>query len=178
MSETTTKTYSLEMNDGASWETQTFADEPTTEQCEEACQEWVKGGEWGDDGASISARWTLTDADGDEIDSGSVTVEIEPDHSAQIRAALGDKWHNATQHERCCGDSPDDHDWTSEGEGGLDSNPGVWSTGGTSLSIADHCRTCGLHRSRHLTGSQRNPGEHDTTRYEMPESWCAECEAD
>lgn len=26
------------------------------------------------------------------------------------------------------------------------------------------------------SGSQRNPGEHDTVSYEMPETWCAECE--
>jgi hypothetical protein len=65
-----------------------------------------------------------------------------------------------------CGDSPDDHDWTAEGEGGCDENPGVWSTGGTSMMFRTHCRACGLRRTEHTTGYQRNPGDHDTVEYE------------
>lgn len=138
--------------------------------------DWIKGGDWGSDGARITACWTLTDDNGEEVDEGGVTVEIEPDHDALIRAACGGKY--SSEWERCCGGDPDVHDWTSEGEGGCDSNPGVWSTGGTSMSFASHCKTCGLHRSEHHTGSQRNPGEHDTVSYEMPDQWCAECESE
>lgn len=91
----------------------------------------------------------------------SVTVEIEPCHEHLIKEAAGTAG---------CGTSPDDHDWTSEGEGGCSENPGVWSTGGTSMRFATHCRVCGLKRVQCTTGSQRNPGEHDTVEYEMLDS--------
>jgi hypothetical protein len=149
-------------DDGGSDETLEFDHEPTRDEIREACREWVEGGEWGVDGASIDVSWTLTDTADDEIGEGSVTVEIEPDHDALIRAAGGDL--------DC------DHDWTSEGEGGCDENPGVWSTGGTSMTFAAHCRMCGLHRTEHHTGSQRDPGEHDTVEYSQPNSWCEECQ--
>lgn len=150
------------------------------EQADEATRDWIKDGEWGNDGASVSGRWealdddgdTLTDDDGDEV-AGTVSVEIEPDHAALIRKACGGR--HSDEWGRCCGDDPDDHDWTSAGEGGCDSNPGVWSVGGTAMVFAAHCRACGLHRQSRSTGSQRNPGEHDTVSYEMPEAWCAEC---
>jgi hypothetical protein len=132
----------------------------------ELAEELCRGGEWGDEGASVSVWVTETDEDGDETDRQWVTVEIEPDHSSLIRQATRNDGDG-----RSCGDDPQDHDWTSEGEGGLKENPGVWSTGGTSMRFASHCRTCGLHRTHHHTGSQRNPGEHDTTRYEFPDTW-------
>ena len=97
-------------------------------------------------------------------------IEIEPDHSSKIIEACG-------RYEGC-GSDPDDHDWTSEGEGGCDQNPGVWSTGGTSMQFASHCRKCGLRRIEKHTGSQRNPGEHNTVDYEMPEQWCQDCQSD
>lgn len=141
----------------------------------EACEiaeDMARGGEWGDEGASVSVWVTEKDEDGDVTDQRSITVEIEPDHEALI--------HHATSaaRERSCGDSPDDHDWTREGEGGCDSNPGVWSTGGTSMLFCSHCRTCGLHRKTSTCGSQRNPGDHDTTEYEMPSQWCEDCQSD
>lgn len=114
-----------------------------------------RSGEWGTDGASIEITVIESDANGVELDREDLSVEIEPDHDALIRAAGGD--------------TDCDHDWTSEGEGGCDQNPGVWSTGGTGITISSHCRRCGLHRVEHLTGSQRNPGEHDTVEYSMPE---------
>jgi hypothetical protein len=131
-----------------------------------ALREWIEDGEWGDDGASVWGAWELSreDDSGEKIvmETGAMTVDIEPDHERLMREA----------------GAPDDcdHDWTSEGEGGCDENPGVWATGGTSMTFASHCRKCGLHRTEHHTGSQRNPGEHDTVEYEMPGSWCPECE--
>lgn len=116
---------------------------------------WIEDGEWGDDGASVSARWTLTDEDGEEVADGSVTVEIPADEDALIP-------------ETECGDSVDDHDWTSEGCGGLKENPGVWSTGGTSMLFKTRCTKCGLVRFEKTTGCQRNPGEHDTVTFELP----------
>ena len=128
-----------------------------------AAKELCEGGSWGDEGASVSVFVTKT-VDGKEIDRRDFTVEIEPDHDALISRAGGD---------------PDcDHDWTAEGEGGCDENPGVWSTGGTSMTFSHHCRTCGLHRTEYHCGSQRNPGECDTFSYTQPDSWCAECQSE
>lgn len=172
-----TMVYTLKMCDGVSVETtEIFAatlDEAVAEAGSE-CEDWCKGGDWGTDGASIDVGWTLyqgEDEDGDpiEVESGNVTVEIEPDHEALIRKAAGRDG---------CGTDPDDHDWTSEGEGGCRENPGVWSHGGTRMSFASHCRTCGLRRREMHCGSQRNPGEHDTIAYEMPERWCVECQSE
>lgn len=137
----------------------------------ELAEKLCRGGEWGDEGASVSVDVIQTDEDGAEIDRESITVEIEPDHSHLIKQAVKAAGYDAK--ERSCGNNPDDHDWTSEGEGGLKENPGVWSTGGTSLLTKDHCCRCGLHRTQKITGSQRNPGEHDRTEYEMPDEWTA-----
>lgn len=131
----------------------TAADEDTTE--------WVEGGDWGPHGASVNAWWTLSDADGDEVETGSITVEIEPDHDALIHAAGGDV---------AC-----EHDWTQEGEGGDDHNPGVFSVGPTRILTVSHCRHCGLRRRYLDLGAQRDHGEHDTVSYEQSESWCVEC---
>jgi hypothetical protein len=249
-------TYTLEMSDGMSDETEIIeaeTDAAAIEEVAETVDEWVRGGYWGADGASMEIGYTLrkeaevgytvhfrvhntegqawigkitvregegTDAtfDGDgpaeqdiadaidagetegaetidgieyrwavlegtsqpitddvEVDSGYHTVGIEPDHEDMIDKAVG-KY--GDQAERSCGNDPEDHEWTSKGEGGCDQNPGVWATGGTSMLFASHCRKCGLHREEHHTGSQRNPGEHDTASYEMPDNWCAECEAE
>lgn len=130
---------------------------------EERTRGWTSEGDYGHDGASIEAWWVLEE-DGEEVKRGCVTVEIEPDHDYLIRRAGGDPG---------C-----DHDWTSEGEGGCSENPGVWSCGGTAMRSSSHCRCCGLIRVERITGSQRNPGEHDTVEYTQPESWCAECQSE
>jgi hypothetical protein len=139
-------------------------------------QTWVESGDYSDgnlNGCAVSAYWRLydprqLDEDGDEVmvADARVTVEIEPDHDELIR--------------RAGGDTDCDHDFIStvEVEGGCDSNPGVWSTGGTSMRFKSHCRHCGLKKTEHHCGSQRNPGEHDTVSYEMPDSWCGECESE
>lgn len=153
-----TTSYTLEMRDDQCRETRTITAttlDDAREQADSETTEWVEGGEWGGDGASIDACWTLCDEDGDEVATGSVTVKIEPDHDALIRAAGGD---------------PDcDHEWSSEGEGGCSENPGVWSTGGTSIVTSEHCSRCGLRRVTRYAGSQRNPGEHDTVEYSQPD---------
>lgn len=147
--------------DGGHSETLDAADmDEAVEMAEELC----RGGEWGDEGASVSVWVTEEDEDGEETDRRCITVEIEPDHDVLIKRAGGD---------------PDcDHEWTGEGEGGCRENPGVWSTGGTSMSFARHCRLCGLHRTEYVTGSQRNPGERDRVVYTQPDRWCVECQSD
>jgi hypothetical protein len=172
--------YTLEMRDDAGCtetrEIVAASAAEAVEQIQDEADDWCSDGDWGVDGASVVVSWSLSE-DGDEIDNGSCTVDIEPDHAALIQQACGYIWDESGKTIKGCGENPDDHDWTSEGEGGCIENPGVWSTGGTSMSFASHCRKCGLHRSEHDTGSQRNPGDHDTVSYEMPESWCAECQS-
>lgn len=154
---------SMRDDDGSTCEV-TFSEKPDKGDIHSEIEAWCEEGEWGDDGAAIDTRWTL-ELDGEEIDNGYYTVNIEPNHYALIRNACG-------KDSRSCGNKPDDHDWTAEGEGGCTENPGVWSTGGTSMSFATHCRKCGLHRVEYITGSQKNHGEHDTVTYEMPDTWC------
>jgi hypothetical protein len=131
------------------------------EEAEAKCREWASATDWGTDGARVSVRYRIEDEDGEQVARGTVVVDIEPDHEALIAEAC--RWR------RHCGDRPEDHRWTSEGEGGCTSNPGVWATGGTSMEFRSHCRRCGLRRVWSTTGSQYNPGDHDTVSYEMPD---------
>lgn len=161
--------YVLSMrDDGGSTHEVIFTEKPDKSEIYSEIEDWCKEGEWGDDGSAIDISWSL-EFDDEEIDNGYYTVNIEPNHSVLIATACGSD-------SRSCGNDPKDHDWTAEGEGGCTENPGVWSTGGTSMSFATHCRKCGLHRNEYVTGSQKNPGEHDTVVYEMPDDWCEECE--
>jgi len=122
-------------------------------------EEWVRGGDWGTEGARVQVTISEVLADGSEGDSEDIEIDIEPDHAALI---------SETGAEDSCGNDPDDHDWTSEGEGGCDSNPGVYSLGGTRMQFKTHCRRCGLRRIETVTGAQHNPEEHDTVEYLAP----------
>jgi hypothetical protein len=126
-------------------------EEPTSHECNKACEEWCREGDWGDAGASIPVSWMVTDEEGNEIGSGDIEVDIEIDHDTLIRRAGGDI--------DCV------HDWT----GGCRENPSVWSQWGTYMSFATHCRKCGLHRIERTPGSPRNPGDHDTVEYSQPD---------
>lgn len=141
---------------------------PMAESGEEAAREYVSTGDWGDDGGSVDVwawRPVLVVAYDESIaevrvDEESHCIDLVPDHSALIRSAVGRYGHS-------CGDSPDDHEWTADGEGGCDENPGVWAAGGTSMVFRTHCRQCGLMRTISDPGSQRNPGDGITYEYEM-----------
>ena len=136
---------------------------------DEAADEWVRGGEWGHDGACVTCYVEIEDARY-QWRRRSITVEIEPDHRALITAACDDTWDEDGRQIAGCGADPDDHEWAADGEGGCDENPGVWSTGGTSLAVRRHCRRCGLQRHESYAGPQRNPGEHDTVAYVMSDA--------
>lgn len=156
-------TLKLSCEDGGS-EEMDFDQLPTLKTCYAKLKQWIKDGEWGDDGASVNGGFELFDEDDQILEEGDTTVEIEPNHEALIKKAGGSN--------DC------EHDWTSQGEGGCTQNPGCWSTGGTSMVFKAHCKECGLHRTEHWCGSQRNPGEHDTFVYEQPERWCVDCQSD
>lgn len=111
---------------------------------------WAQEGDWPDEGCRVSLRVSSTRK------SIEKQITIEPDHAALIEEAGGD--------------SECDHQWTSEGEGGCDSNPGVWSLGGTKYEYHAHCSLCGLRRVEINHGSQRHPDEANTVRYFRSES--------
>lgn len=91
-----------------------FGDELPDQPCvHDEIENWVKDGEWGDDGTEISVKWNLI-RDREEVDSDSHTVIIEPNHFVLINNACG---YDCSS----CGNDPDDHDWTSDGEGGASS---------------------------------------------------------
>ena len=99
---------------------------------------------------------TTTDEDGDE------TETVEYCRSETIYVEVGE-----VESEPACAVS-DEHDWCQPHSvvGGLDSNPGVWSGGGTALDLRSVCSCCGMYRDTYHAGSQRNPGEDaETTTY-------------
>lgn len=60
-----------------------------------------------------------------------------------------------------------EHEWQSPHQcvGGIDSNPGVWSSGGTTITSTTCCCKCGAYRVEVSYGSQRNPGQCDQVEY-------------
>lgn len=132
---------------------------------DEAAKQYVDDGDWGDDHrGSITVytwQWAI-DYKGNRcrVNESSHDIDLIAtfDHAEAIKNVMG----NAG-----CGTSPDDHDWTSEGEGGCDTNPGVWKLNGTTMVYKSHCRCCGLHRTETVLGWQRNPGEGDSVEYDV-----------
>lgn len=123
---------------------------------ESAAQDLWDDADYGEGDYCVSVSWEATDAAGEEIASGSFDVEHQTE-------------------EPDCPESDDGHDWTAEHEGGCTENPGVWSTGGTSMLRVCHCRHCGMDRTEKTTGCQKNPGDCDTTTYSEPDGeWVAE----
>ena len=129
-------------------------DEEARRQAVQIVKDWIMDGDWGDEGASVLAWYTLEDEER-TFPRTRVTVAIPPNEEALMRLAGAD---------------PDcEHEFTAEGEGGCDENPGVYALGGTRYSSRSHCKHCGLIRTKVSVGRQRNPGEHDTVTFELPE---------
>ncbi len=116
-----------------------------------AFENW-QGGSW-DKYCVISVRVAELDEDGKE------TGEYD-----WVNVPCGE--HPAPP-ETECGVFEDNHDWVSPHEvvGGLDSNPGVWSLGGTRMVFLTVCECCGLYRKETSVGAQHNPGECDKVEY-------------
>lgn len=123
------------------------------ESAKEAAADLWQDGSW-DSKCLVDIRVAELDEDGDE--TGEVDwVQVE------------------------CGDDPvapdctddDGHEWVSPHSvvGGLDSNPGVWSKGGTTIVTRQVCQHCGLYRRETSYGAQRNPGQCDTIEYLDPD---------
>jgi hypothetical protein len=109
---------------------------------------------YGDGDYCVTIRWLAEDAAGRKLGSGSFDIE------------------QMTEEPDCL---EGEHAWTAEHEAGCESNPGVWSTGGTSMLFVARCRHCGMERKIRVTGSQRNPGDCDTAEYSDPDpDWVEE----
>ncbi len=115
---------------------------------EQAEERW-QDGSW-DEKCIISVRVAELDDDGKETgEVDYVDVECGEDEP-----------------EPECTDD-DGHDWQRPHAivGGLDNNPGVWSTGGTTIVAKSVCCHCGKYRVETSYGSQRNPGQVDKVEY-------------
>lgn len=142
-------------------------------------REYLADGDWDtSNGESFTVtgyvcEYTTVAEDGeeeeDETDSKEIEVEIEIDEEATIRNQVG------AYYETCPGgeSKEGEHEWEStyEREGGCTQNPGVWSNGGTALTIKSHCTHCALEKEELLRGSQRNPGEGDRVTFSLCEDW-------
>ena len=158
------KTWTIEMNDGGSEDEVTIRAidrEDALNMITQECEKWISKGDWGNDGGTVSVSWRLLDAEGELVHAGTQKVELPIDESDRIREAVGDS-------SLVCGRDPDDHQWSSEGEGGCDENPGVFGGAGGRLSTREHCSRCGLKRRHEYVGPQPNPGEVDQVYYELP----------
>jgi len=119
----------------------------------EYAEDRLRNGSWGQDdagfiGCQVTAYIAELDEDGEtEVWDRHVSVDLEPD-------------------EPDCDSDAGEHDWRPNPDDGCTENPGVWSLGGTTISSVDFCLHCGLRRKQITRGSQRNPGEADTTEYE------------
>lgn len=128
---------------------------PSIESAEEAAQEYVDGGDWGDDPGET--RWIRVDvwrvavgidSDGNlveaRVDEDAVTVTIEP--------PVPD-----------CEDG-EEHDWASDHDvvGGIEENPGVWGSGG-GVRMVRHCRRCGCGEHTDTWATDPNTGEQGLT---------------
>jgi len=95
----------------------------------------------------------------DDDDRGCGGDAIESEHD---RGCGGDDWCDAIAPEPDCVEGLD-HEW--HWHGGCDSNPGVWSLGGTTLLFVSRCRYCGATRRVTAYGWQRPPDQCDQVRY-------------
>lgn len=100
--------------------------------------------------------------------AASVGIDIVSAHEHwDEKECGGDATCPEIEREPACDSDHLTHSWTRNGEGGCDENPGVWSTGGTTLRFAAHCEHCGIRRVIIARGCQRNPYECDSVKYEV-----------
>ena len=144
--------YALTLREGGGETTGNLRSEPYTMwEIERECVEWTEQGDWGDgsgDDVEVTISWTVTDEDGDEVDSGTHEVHIPHNERLKIKLAGGDF--------NCS------HEWEPDESVGCKENPGVMGLGGTKISVTDICSECGIKRSTMHNGSQRNLGQPET----------------
>lgn len=119
-------------------------------------EELLRAGDYGDAGGWV-VGYVHRCVEGRSTQTERIEFWLEPNHAALIAAAGGS---------RNC-----PHEWTSDGEGGLAENPGVYGIGGAAIMARDHCRFCGVRRET-ISGDTNPPdsGNRDGTTYFRPRS--------
>ena len=111
----------------------------------EAAQSYVDDGDWNTDELGTVFVTVHVVVDGaDPYDSEAYTITVEPVEP------------------EC---SSDDHDWSSEGMGGCDENPGVFGHGGGAI-IIERCPHCGVTRTTDTWAQNIETGEQGLTSVE------------
>ena len=141
------------------WVDESISADTITAEIKSMCE----NGSYGDEGGWVNAGYHVYE-DNNSTDEEEYTyiayypvpVWIVPNHDALIAAAGGN--------------SECEHEWSSEGEGGCDENPGVFGIGGAAISIREHCVKCGLRRCS-ITGDTNpiNAGNRDKVEYAAPD---------
>jgi hypothetical protein len=119
---------------------------------QEAAQEYVDGGDWGEDDETfwIDVFVQEVDEDGEEVgDRESVTIQVDPPEP------------------KCVEDQ--EHEWKSPYSvlGGLKENPGVQGHGG-GVIIREVCKHCGKYKTEDTWAQNSNNGQQglDSVKYE------------
>lgn len=119
---------------------------------EAAAQEYVDGGNWGDEPSTVWVDVYVREIDEDENevrDHGCITITVDPEVPA-------------------C-DKDNDHDWQSPYDviGGLKDNPGVWGKGAGTIT-KEVCAHCGQYKITDTWAQNPENGEQGLTsvRYE------------
>lgn len=132
-------------DDGNAQIDEIIADDP-----QEAAEQYVEGGEWGDRSETSWVhvyawrRGYVLDPDTGEVEE----ISIDRDRFTETLEAL----------EPEC--DADEHDWQSPIEvlGGIEQNPGVWGHGG-GVVIHEVCRQCGVYRITDTWAQDPGTGE-------------------
>lgn len=118
-----------------------FTDYPSWGDIYDAAREWAEEGDWGSGRVGLDLTISLM-VDGEEIDSDVLTIDVGEDEEP---------------------DSDCDHQWETDPDDDFD---GVRGVGGTGIEVHEECAKCGWLKVTLHRGSQRNPGEAETsTRY-------------
>ena len=138
--------YTLVLRENGGESTRKIREEYTRCDVNVACDDWAESGDWGDDAEDFEVQvyWTITDSDGDEVESGSRKVTIAGNEAKKVKA-VGGNW-------RC------EHRWEADKSVGCKENPGVVAVGCT-LIVAQICPYCGIQKNTRHNGNQRNPGQ-------------------
>lgn len=159
----TMTTYSVWCDcDGERWDIEAESLEAALDAAEDKLLEY----EW-DEARTGGVTMTVEVTDTETGETLSRVIQIDPEES--------DIDEHHAEHAR----NGHEHAWERPHAvvGGIESNPGVWSTGRTTMIFASVC-VCGAHKTEVCHGSQRNPGEADTTEIEYPDGlwpWGEDC---
>lgn len=146
-------TYRLTITDGTSTEDSFYDEHPDFDEIKRSCESWVRGGEWGDEGAIVNTYWTVLEDDV-AIENGHHSVMVDPNLTALIEKAVDEEPDNF------CGYDDEDHDWKFSS---------INSSGGTILTSTSVCEKCGLMKRCTSYGVQRQPNQVDDYSYYLPE---------